>query len=100
MMALFCYHLCFEKLLKAHWVKDNVDDFPPRTHNLNWLHDQTRLALSNELQEELKLINYWNIEGRYPDYKQTFYKSATKEYVESKKEILKTIRQCLTDKLQ
>ena len=34
--ALFTFHLTIEKLRKAHWVKDNVDNFPPRTHDL-WL---------------------------------------------------------------
>lgn len=30
-MALFMLHLVTEKLLKAHWVKDNIDNQPPRT---------------------------------------------------------------------
>ncbi|MBS1682234.1 MAG: HEPN domain-containing protein [Bacteroidetes bacterium] len=34
-MALFMFHLVIEKLLKAHWVKDNTDNFPPRTHDFN-----------------------------------------------------------------
>ncbi len=33
-MALFMLHLVTEKLLKAHWVKDNIDNQPPRTHDL------------------------------------------------------------------
>ncbi len=27
--ALFCAHLTLEKLLKAHWVKDNNENYPP-----------------------------------------------------------------------
>ena len=30
-MALFMLHLVTEKLLNAHWVKDNIDNQPPRT---------------------------------------------------------------------
>jgi len=32
--ALFWAHLVLEKLLKAHWIKDNKEDNPPKTHNL------------------------------------------------------------------
>jgi HEPN domain-containing protein len=46
MMCLFVCHLGIEKLLKAHWVKDNIDNFPPFTHNLELLHNQTSLNLS------------------------------------------------------
>ncbi|HEX8328206.1 MAG TPA: HEPN domain-containing protein, partial [Hymenobacter sp.] len=34
LQCLFLAHLTVEKLCKAHWVKDNVDDYPPRIHNL------------------------------------------------------------------
>ena len=50
-IALFCWHLAIEKILKAHWVKNNKDNYPPRTHNLVLLHDQTQ---------------FWNLEGRNP----------------------------------
>jgi hypothetical protein len=36
-MALFMLHLVLEKLLKAHRVKDNVNNFPPRIHDLQYL---------------------------------------------------------------
>ncbi len=31
--ALFLFCLAIEKLLKAHWVTDNVNNFPPRIHD-------------------------------------------------------------------
>lgn len=34
-MALFMFHLVIEKLLKAYWVKDNIDNSPPFSHNLD-----------------------------------------------------------------
>ena len=37
MHSLFFAHLTIEKLLKAHWVKDNEEDYPPRVHNLEFL---------------------------------------------------------------
>ena len=100
MMTLFCWHLCIEKLLKALWVKSNDNNFPPRTHNLIILHDQTNLLLSEEMQADLKIINFWNIEGRYPDYQNLIYKSATKEYLDSKRLMIENIRSCLIEKLQ
>ena len=35
--ALFFCHLVIEKLLKAHWVKDNEENTPPRIHDLEHL---------------------------------------------------------------
>lgn len=29
--SLFFAHLVLEKMLKAHFVKDNISDFPPKT---------------------------------------------------------------------
>ncbi len=100
MMALFCWHLCIEKLLKAHWVKDNEENFAPRTHNLTLLHDQTLLNLSEDTQADLRIINFWNIEGRYPDYRNIVFKAATKEYIEEKGPMIKNIRLCLIEKMQ
>ena len=31
---------------------------------------------------DLKIVNEFNIETRYPDYKNDFYKKCTKEFVE------------------
>jgi HEPN domain-containing protein len=100
MMALFCWHLCIEKLLKAHWVKDNESSFAPRIHNLTLLHDQTTLNLPEDMQADLKVVNFWNIEGRYPDYQNKVFKTATKEYIEEKKEVIENIRLCLIKKMQ
>jgi HEPN domain-containing protein len=66
--ALFCAHLALEKLMKAHWVKDNASNYPPKIHNLNKLIAQTKLSLT---QDELVFcadMNKFQIEGRYPDF--------------------------------
>lgn len=75
--ALFIFHLTIEKFLKAHWVKDNVDNSPPRTHDLSLLYNQTDLELENGFVDYLSIINEWNMESRYPDYKLKIYKRAT-----------------------
>jgi HEPN domain-containing protein len=79
--SLFAFHLCVEKLLKALWIKENVDNFPPRTHDLKKLYNDTDLNLDNNWYDFLVIINEWNIEGRYPDYKLKVYARATDEYV-------------------
>ena len=72
--TLFCAHLALEKLIKAHWVNDNTDNYPPRIHNLNKLAAQTKLQLSEEELIFCADMNKFQIEGRYPDYVSNVYK--------------------------
>jgi len=98
--ALFFAHLVLEKLCKAHWVKDNIGNHPLKIHNLVRLVEQSHLNFTGEEMDFLRMMNNFQLEGRYPDYKDViyrFYKSA-----ETKK-ILKQvnyIRECLLKKLQ
>ena len=87
--SLFFGHLALEKLLKAHWVKDNQEDFPPRIHNLNRLSEDTRLVLSPEDLAFLDKMNDFQLEGRYPDYQFKIYQLCTPVYTE---EILKEVK--------
>lgn len=79
--CLFIGHLVIEKVLKAFYVQ-NKDEFPPKTHNLVRLAENTSLFLSEEQKQFLMEINRFNIEARYPDYKQSFYKLCTEEFTE------------------
>lgn len=97
--ALFTFHLTIEKLLKAHWVKDNIDDYPPRTHDLPNIYNQTELELENGLFDYLSTINEWNIESRYPDYKLKIYKRATNDYIKEHFEKISKLKKCLLQKL-
>lgn len=47
MHALFFSHLAIEKILQAHWAKDNIETEPPRIHDLEYLYNQTDLKLSS-----------------------------------------------------
>ena len=71
LMASFCLHLSIEKIIKANWVLYNSDNFPPRTHNLITILKETNIQTNNEVLILLEIINSWNIEGRYPDYKKS-----------------------------
>ncbi len=97
--ALFAFHLTIEKFLKAHWVKDNVGDYPPRTHDLPELYNQTDLELENGWFDYLGSMNDWNIESRYPDYKLKIYKRATDEYIKEHFEKVLKLKECLLQKL-
>lgn len=79
--CLYVSHLVIEKLLKAFFVRDTGKP-PPRIHNLLRLAENTKLTLTDEQKHLLSDINDFNIEARYPDLKQNFYKLCTKEFVE------------------
>lgn len=80
--SLFFAHLVVEKLLKAHFVKDNANDIPPKTHNLLLLIEQTALSPSIDQMRLLSRVNQFQLDGRYPDYKLNMYKIATEVYTQ------------------
>lgn len=88
--SLFIGHLVLEKLLKAIFVKNNDNKIPPKLHNLVRLSEESHLKIDNNKKIILDKINDFNIEVRYPDYKNEFYKTCTKEFAE---EYLKEIKE-------
>ena len=97
--ALFFYCPAIEKWLKAHWVKDNVDNYPPRIHDLYSLYAETNLQLEAEQLDFMGTVARWNLEGRYPDYRFTLKKIATEDFMSRRIEELKTLKKCLLEKL-
>ena len=77
--SLFVGHLALEKILKAHWVKNNAADIPPKIHHLVRLANEAKLSLTDEQSEFLADVNGFNTEARYPE--QNIKKSA--DYVGS-----------------
>jgi HEPN domain-containing protein len=73
-------HLSLEKLLKAIFVK-KFELTPPFNHDLVILAEKINLPLSEETITEFKIINDFNIQTRYPEYKNDFYKRCTEEFV-------------------
>ena len=71
----FLSHLMLEKLLKAHWIKDNEGNHPPKIHNLIKLSVNIKLKLPESDLEFLAVMNQFQLEGRYPDYIQGVYKN-------------------------
>ena len=75
--ALFLGHLVIEKLLKALIVKQTAAH-PPYTHNLNSL--AKNLELSTEQISWLDEITTFNLNARYDDVKDEFYRKSTKQF--------------------
>ncbi len=79
--ALFIGHLVIEKTLKALYVKQ-FNKHAIFTHDLLRLARKVELDLSEENQEWLDMITTFNLNARYDNYKQKFYKLCTKEFSE------------------
>ncbi len=100
MHALFFAHLVIEKILKAYWIKDNENQNPPRSHDLEFIYSQTDLDLTPEYLDLIRVMNSWNLEGRYQDYKDKFYKTSTFDYTSSKLEQVEKFKAWLLLKLR
>jgi HEPN domain-containing protein len=98
--SLFFAHLTLEKLCKAHWVKNNAENHPPRIHNLVKLISNIDLGLSEDDFAFMERMNDFQIEGRYPDYLMKIYKVCTSDYTKNILEQVKIIKECLQKKLQ
>ena len=75
--CLFLGHLVLEKALKALYVKDNQNKLPPKTHNLVKLAEMTTITLSPEIIFFLDKVNDFNLEVKYPEFREEFYKTCT-----------------------
>jgi HEPN domain-containing protein len=98
--SLFFAHLTLEKLLKGHWIKDKIDNYPPRIHSLVRLVEGTNCLLDEETMAFLELLNDFQLEGRYPDYQFKIYKRCTKEFTVQVLDKIKPLRICLIERLQ
>ena len=95
--SLFFGQLALEKLLKAIYIK-KIDSSPPYIHNLNSLAKKSKIKIHETYNKELEEITQFNINARYDDYKDAFYKKATKEYATKWIKIINKIKLCLKKK--
>lgn len=77
--ALFMGHLVLEKLLKALFVKSQ-GRHAPLTHDLLRIAEKTEIQLSDDQREWLDEISTFNLNARYDNYKQDFYKLCTPDF--------------------
>ncbi|MEK7202988.1 MAG: HEPN domain-containing protein [Patescibacteria group bacterium] len=92
--CLFFCHLTIEKLLKGLAIKQ-TKKAAPFTHYLEELAKLTKLDLTKEQINNLKIITDFNIAGRYDDAKFAFYKKCTKKYTEKYFKICEELYLCL-----
>jgi HEPN domain-containing protein len=78
--SLFIGHLVLEKILKAHFIKNNDGNVPPKIHNLIRLAELVKLKLEEDLLEFFRNVSNFQLESRYPEYKNEFFKIATEEF--------------------
>ena len=100
LQSLFWAHLVLEKLAKAHWVKNNEENIPPKIHNLIVLLKQANVDLGEEKMNFLVNYNNFQLSSRYPDYLSEIYKVCTKQFTERQIDNVKEIRQCLLEMLR
>lgn len=79
-ISLFLGHLSLEKLFKALYVK-KFDSVPPYKHDLYLFAEKCNVELDETTLNDLKIVNDFNLQTRYPDYKNEFYKKCTPEFV-------------------
>ena len=80
--CLFIAHLVLEKTLKALFVQNNKNDTPPKSHHLVNLAVLSKIELSDEQKIFLDEVNDFNLEVRYPEYKNELYKTCTNKFAE------------------
>ena len=97
--AMFLCHLSIEKLVKAHWVKNNNNSVPPKIHNLVTLIKQTQLSLTDDQLSFITILNDFQIQGRYPDYKFKVNQYLTEDYSTDLFNKYNELRKCLINKI-
>lgn len=80
--CLFIGHLVLEKILKAIFVQNSAGLLPPKTHNLVKLAENANISLTDEQKFLLDEVNDFNIEVRYPQFKDALYKKCTREFTQ------------------
>jgi HEPN domain-containing protein len=98
--ALFFAHLVLEKLLKAHWIKDNGQNHPPKIHNLISLAAKVTYSFTDDELIFMGRMNDFQLEGRYPDYTHNIYKVYRKKETEPILKMVDKLRKCLVKNLQ
>ncbi len=68
LQSLFFAHLVIEKICKAHWIRCNTNNIPPRSHNLMHLLESTQVNPTENQSEFMLSLNRFQLEGRYPEY--------------------------------
>jgi len=96
--ALFLGHLVIEKLLKALYIK-RLQKHPLFSHDLLRLANKIDIELPNDYNEWSDEITTFNLNARYDDYKQSFYKLCTPNFSDEWIGKIETLRKWLINQL-
>lgn len=96
--SLFLGHLVIEKLIKALYVK-KLKTHPVFSHDLLRLVKKIEIELPDNYDEWLDTITTFNLNARYDDFKQSFYKLCTKEFSNEWISKIETLRKWLISQL-
>lgn len=96
--SLFIGHLVIERLLKAVIVKV-TNNHAPLTHDLRRLAKLSGIEFNDEQRRQLDTITTFNINARYDDYKQDFYKRCSSIYADNWIINIKELRTWIKSKL-
>lgn len=96
--ALFIGHLVIEKLIKGCIVKE-TKAHAPFSHDLQYLAKISKIEFPEEYLDYLAMITTFNLNTRYDNYKQEFYKKCTREFAECWIKIIKELRLWIKQKL-
>lgn len=91
-------HLVIERLLKAGVVKI-TNAHAPFTHDLRRLAKLLKIEFDDEHKRWLDTITTFNLNARYDDYRQDFYKKCTLEYTDKWVSNIKVFREWIKMKL-
>lgn len=72
----------------------------PHSHNLLIIAQKANLVLSEEQADFLDEVTTFNIKARYPDYKNRFYKKASKKFTGEQILKIKEFRLWLVKKIK
>lgn len=97
--SLFIAHLLLEKILKAYYVKER-NEVPSKIHKLEKIAELSELQLGDNQIEMLRLVNEFNLQARYPDYKKKFKTICTKEFTNEYLLKIKVMHQWIFEKLK
>jgi HEPN domain-containing protein len=100
LQSLFFSHLVIEKLCKSLWIKHNIENVPPRTHNLITLLSATPVILTDEQSEFLLMLNRFQLEGRYPDYMTKMHNICNEMFTKEIIDSVNDFKTWLLEKLQ
>lgn len=91
--CLFFGHLVIEKLLKALYANRNKNaPHAPKSHDLLYLAEKTKLELTERQEDLLDTITRFNMNARYDNYKKEFYLKCTDEYTKQQVKNIEEVR--------